>query len=247
MKRIISIFLVVCAAVAMLSLTSCSKAAIDLTGKKNVYSDLADIIISPDEYDGKTIALNSTYTVIYNFNENKVTRHIIRVFDETGEKRLGLDLKYSGDYPAVGEKVTVIGTVSKDRYIEVDRFERAKKAADFELDTLDLSADELTKLIKDHRAEYFAGENYGKTIRIFGHLSVVKEGYSYLIGLDENGKFTWDIELYDKQDRLKALAKEGTEVNPVEIIGKLSTYEENNISYACIEVISVGVVESVFK
>ena len=247
MKRIISLLLIACALIATFSLASCSRAEIDLTGKKNVYSDLADIIISPDEYSGKTIAVNSTYTVIYNFNENKVTRHILRVFDETGTKRIGLELNYSGKFPAVGEKATAIGTITADRSIAIDRFEDAKKAADFELDTLDLSVAELTELVKDHRAEYFDGENYGKTIRIFGHLSVVKEGYSYLIGLDSSGKPIWDIELHGKQDKLKALKKEGSEVNPVEIIGKLSTYEENNVTYACIEVISVGVVESVFK
>ena len=246
MKKILSVCLAVCAMISVFTLTSCSNAEVDLTGKDNVYSDLSDIILYPEKYAGKTAAISSTYTVVYNFSENKIVRHTLREFDTTGTKRALYELKYSGEFPAIGTPVTVFGTLSSDRHLAVDRFEGAKNSADFEIDTLNMTAKELKNFIEAHRAEYSAGESFGKTIRIFGHLSVV-EGYAYLIGLDGNGKYIWDVELHDSTGKTVYPTESGTTVNPVEVIGRLAVYEDDNVTYACIEVISIGRVESVFK
>ena len=87
MKRILSFILAAFALLSLFTLVSCSDYQIDLTGKKNVYSDLSVIINNPDKYVGQTIALTSTYNVVYNFSENCIQRHTIVDFDTTGEKR----------------------------------------------------------------------------------------------------------------------------------------------------------------
>ena len=230
----------------LFSLTSCSD--IDLTHKNNVYSDFANLINSPDDYAGKTIAVTSTYMPVYNYSKNKVTRHALVAFDTTGSKRAIYEVRTTdGKYPMAGSEVTVYGTINKDRYIAVDRFSGAKYGMDFEIDALDMSPTELTSFISTYRQEYSDSESFGKTIRIFGHLSTVEDGLTFLVGLDENGKYLWDIELYDPEGKFTYPQAEGNAVNTVEIVGKLSTYTDKNVIYACIKVEQIGKAESVFK
>lgn len=247
MKKFASILLVALSLISLLSFTSCAKAEIDITGKDNVYADLSDWIINSKNYTGKTVALTSTYTVVYNFDENKIIRHTLSEPDESGEKRALYEIrKPDGKYPAIGSEVTVIGTLSEGRYIAVDSISGKEYNRELDIDTLDMSATELKKFVETYRYQYTDSENHGKTVRIFGHLSN-HEDYYFLIGLDGDGKYTWELELYDPTGKLTYPKAEGTTVNPVQIIGKLSTYEEDNIIYACIEVEEVARVESVFK
>ena len=98
-----------------------------------------------------------------------------------------------------------------------------------------------------YNAEYDGSEYFGKTIRIFGHCESTHDTLKWLLGLDGNGSATWDIELKrGNQEIAYPTAKSGT-VNPVEIVGRLATYEENGIIYACITVDKISRVESVFK
>ena len=247
MKRFISLILAALTFVSVFTLVSCSDYQIDLTGKKNIYSDLSKIINNPDKYEGQTIALTSTYTVVYNFSENCIQRHTVVEFDTTGTKRALYEIKKAdGAYPAIGSEVTVYGSITAGRYINVESFSGAIAQPTYELDTVELTANELSGLIADFRQEYSSSEHYGKSVRIFGHLSSVK-GYNYLIGLDEEGQYLWEIELYDPTGSLSFPTAEGTTVNPVQIIGEMSTYVEDHITYACIKVDSVTKVESIFK
>lgn len=248
MKKIISIFLALVSLISILSLTSCSQADIDLTRKGNIYDDFASFINSPDDYAGKTVALTSTYMAVYNYSKNKVTRHTLVAIDKTGTKRALYELRTAdGKYPLTGSEVTVYGTINKSRYIEADRFSGAKYGMGFDIDALDLSPAELTSFIQAYRQEYSESESYGKTVRIFGHLSTVKDGLTFLVGLDEGGKYLWDIELHDPEGKFNYPTAEGNTVNTVEVIGRLSTYTEKNVIYACIEVLQIGKSESVFK
>lgn len=246
MKKIISICLALFSLISIISLTSCSD--IDLTHKNNVYNDFANFINSPDDFAGKTIAVSSTYMPVYNYSKNKVTRHALVAYDTTGSKRAIYEVRTSdGKYPMAGSDVTVYGTINKDRYITVDRFSGAKYGINFEIDALDLTPTGLTSFISTYRTQYDQSESYGKTIRIFGHLSTTDDGLIFLVGLDENGKYLWDIELYDPEGNFTYPKAEGNEVNTVEIIGELSTYTSKNVIYACINVQQIGKAESVFK
>ena len=248
MKKIISICLALVSLISILSLTSCSQADIDLTRKSNVYDDFAKFINSPDDYAGKTVALTSTYMSVYNYSKNKVTRHTMVANDTTGKKRALYEIRTAdGKYPMTGSDVTVYGTIHQNRYIEVERFSGEKYIMDFEIDALDLTPEELTSFINTYRTEYSASESYGKTIRIYGHLSTVEDGITFLVGLDGNGKYLWDIELYDPEGKFTYPSASGTEVNTVEVIGELGTYTSKNVIYACIKVQQVGKSESVFK
>ncbi len=248
MKKIISFLLSSISLISLLSLCSCSEADIDLRWQNNVYSNLYSFINTPEEYKGKTVALTSTYMSVYDFSKNKVIRHTLAEADRTGEKRALYEIRNeSGEYPRTGSRVTVFGTIAENDYIEVERFENAKSNQGFDFDTLTLSADELKAFITDYRKQYGESEYYGKTVRIFGHLKTVDEGYTFLVGLDSNGAYIWDIELYDPDGRFDYPSAEGNTVNPVEIIGELSTYTEDNVLYACIKVKQVGKAESVFQ
>ncbi len=248
MKKIISFALVILTLTSLLALTSCSQADIDLTGDLNVYNEFANFINSPDDYAGKTIAVTSTYMSVYNYSKNKVTRHALVAVDSTGAKRALYELRTAdGKYPMTGSEVTVTGTIHKDRYIQADSFSGEKYGMGFELDALDFSAAELKNFITTYRTEYSDSESYGKTIRIYGHLSTVEEGLTFLVGLDEEGKYLWDVELYDPEGKFTYPQAEGTAVNTVEVVGRLSTYTSDGIIYACIEVLQIGKSESVFK
>ena len=247
MKRFISLILAALTFVSVFTLVSCSDYQIDLTGKKNIYSDLSKIINNPDKYEGQTIALTSTYTVVYNFSENRIQRHTMVEFDTTGTKRALYEIKKAdGAYPSIGSEVTVYGSITKGRYINVESFSGGKAQPTYDLDALDFTADELSDFISDFRQEYSKNEHYGKSVRIFGHLSTLN-GYTYLIGLDENGQYLWEIELYDPTGSIAFPTAEGTTVNPVQIIGEMSTYVEDHVTYACIKVSDAVKVESIFK
>ncbi len=246
MKKITSLFLIVLTLLSTAALFSCGRADIDITHKENAYSDLSELILHHEKYIGKSIALNSTYTVTYSFAENKIIRHTLLEFDTTGKKRALYEVRKSdGNYPAIGSYVTVIGTLAKDRYIDVEKFEGEWSVKDPDINTLDMSAAELNKFISDFRNEYSASEHHGKTVSIFGHLSSAKN-YNFLIGLDKSGQYLWEIELHDPTGKIDFPKAEGNTVNPVHIIGELTTYVEDNITYACIRVESVARVESVF-
>lgn len=247
MKKLVSILLIALTLLSTSSLLSCGKADIDVTYKQNVYSDLSEWINNPDEYVGKSVALTSTYTVVYNFSENEIIRHTLVEHDRSGEKRALYEIKKAdGKYPAIGDEVTVIGTITKDRYIEVDSFSKIQDSLTVDIDTLTLSASELTDFIVNYRAEYSSSSNYGKSVRVFGHLSSSGD-YPFLIGLDGDGKYLWEIELYDPTGSIAFPTEDGTTVNPVQIIGELTTYIDDNVTYACIKVESVVRIESVFK
>ncbi len=247
MKRILSALLVTLTLASTATLFSCSQADIDITHKNNVYSDLSDWINNSDIYAGKTVALNATYTVVYNFSENKIARHTLLAYDTTGVKRALYEVRKSdGAYPEIGSEVTVIGTLTKDRYIAVESFSGSPSTLTVDIDALTLSAAELHTFIESYRNEYSNSEHYGKSVSIFGHLTGNDTNH-FLIGLDGDGKYIWEIELYDPTGRAYFPQAAGNTVNPVQIIGELTTFVDDNVTYACIKVDRVIPVESVFK
>ena len=243
MKRILTVAV---AAIIMICSVSCKSADIDLTKKKNIYDDFAAMITTPDEYSGKTISVSSEHTVVYNFKENKIVRHVLRAFNESGEKRALYEIKKEdGKYPAVGALVTVSGVVSSEKFISVTEF-KGKSIEDLNvnIDTLTLSTEELGNFIKEFTSKYSASESYEKSIRIFGHCMYQKEKiYAYLTGLDESGNITWNIELYAPDENIDIPEIKDQVTNPVEVIGKLTIYVEDDITYACIQVDKLTSVE----
>ena len=73
MKKALSLLLAAVALISLLSLTSCSRADIDLRNKDNIYSDLESMIKNSADYAGQTVALSAECVAIYNFSTNKST------------------------------------------------------------------------------------------------------------------------------------------------------------------------------
>lgn len=243
MKKFFAFFILL----SIIILCSCSAVDVNLTNKEDLYSQIADVINNPSDYSDKTVKITAEHSVVYNFSENKIARHVLVVNSKSGTSKALYEIKSSDEnYPKLAKPITVTGRFV-DKYIDVKAFDSAEFSNDiFDIDTLKMSSSELEQFIKQYTSEYRDSEHFERTIRIFGHC-INESGYYYLFGLDEKGAMTWTIELYNSSEGIKFPVKQGTEVNPVEIIGTLSIYFENNIAYACIDVSSVTEVESVFK
>lgn len=243
-KKQLQFIVLIC---AMLLLASCSSYDVDLRSEDNVYDEFAQYIASPESVADKTVRVTSTLSAVYNFEQNKINRFVLVEPDESGEKRALYEVRYSdGNYPALGQRVTVSGAFRNGGYIEVDSFSDDASYSVFELDALDMSASELTKTIKAFRNEYRDSEYFGKTIRIFGSIAT-HDKYTYLVGIDGSGTPLWDIELHDPSGMIPFPTVDTFALYPVEIIGELSIYFEDSIAYACIKVKSMVKIESVLK
>jgi len=244
MKKAFSIILIL---TLCLFAVSCSKYDIDLTGKENIYDELVQIITEPNDYIGKTVAITSTVSAVYNFSENKITRFLLTEFNESGEKRVLYEIRATdNNYPKIGSKATITGVICEGGYIDISEYKTEINKSTYDIDALDLSAKELFELIENFGKDYHQSPNYQKTLRIIGNC-VVRDGYKYLIGLDSDGKPTWGIELYDQNGNIVFPDTKENKIHPIEITGKLSNYFENNIAYACIEVETLHEIESILK
>ena len=232
----------------LLPLCACSGVDVNLTKKSNAYDGMVDIIQNPDKYEGKTIRLTATYSVTYSFSRNKILRHSLTEDSETGASRAVQEIvAEDGRYPLPGTRVTADGTLGEDQRLRITSFTDATiDERSFDLDALDMSAEELKDAITSFCKTYNASEIYGKTIRIFGHC-IAKDGYYYLLGLDADGAMTWTVELYDPNGLVTVEESESNTVNPVEIVGELTLYTEDNLTYACILVESIAFVDGQFS
>jgi hypothetical protein len=230
----------------LLSFTAC--ADVNLTRDSNVYEGMVEIIQSPEKYEGKTIRISSTYSVTYSYARNKLLRHTLVEQSETGASRAIQEIvSEDGRYPIIGARVTAEGRLGDDKRLYITNFaDAALDDRSFDIDALDMSAEELKTAITSFCKTYTESEIYGKRIRIFGHC-VAKEGYYYLLGLDGNGSMTWTVELYDPQGLTTVRETESTSLNTAEVVGELTLYAEDNLSYACILVESITLVDGQFS
>ena len=245
MKRIALLLLSLLLTLSLLS--SCApQADFDLTDS-DPYDAIVEMIDSHEKYTGKTVRVCGESSLLYNFSKNSVDMMLISATKD--DKIAYYEVKAEdGKYPLIGTSVTVFGSVTADKHLAVENFGKAEyDTATYDIDTLDMSTEELRAFIEGYNADYDGSEHYGKTIRIFGHCESSHDKLKWLLGLDEKGAFVWDIELYDPTGEIEYPTLADKTVNPVEIIGKLSTYESDGITYACIEVVRVIKVQSVFK
>jgi hypothetical protein len=226
---------------------SCEKKADFDLRNTDTYSAIVKLIDNHAEYSDKTVRIKGESSVVYNFSANSADTHVI--CGESEGKTAYYEIKSAdGKYPLLGSHVSLFGTVTASKQISVDEFSDAQyDDITYDIDTLSMSAADLRSFIEDYNAKYQNSEHYGKTIRIFGHCESSYDALKWLLGLDENGSVTWDIELYDPTGEISYPTQTEKTVNAVEVIGKLSTYESNGITYACIEVERVIKVQSVFK
>ena len=226
---------------------SCEKKADFDLSNTDTYSAIVKLIDNHAEYSDKTVRIKGESSVVYNFSANSADAHVI--CGESEGKTAYYEIKSAdGKYPLLGSDMSLFGTVTVNKQISVEQFFDAQfDDTTYDIDTLDMSAADLRSFIEDYNTEYQNSEHYGKTVRIFGHCESSYDALKWLLGLDENGSVTWDIELYDPTGKISYPTQTEKTVNAVEIIGKLSTYETNGITYACIEVERVIKVQSVFK
>ena len=221
---------------------------VDYTILGDPYGTILEFMANPADYQGQNIKVNALGSVIYNFDQNKVERHVMLGLDPTGCCNSSYEVRAKdGIYPINGSEVTFIGTFTSDGYIDLyDWTSNVERVAQYDIDALSMSADELEAFITEYSGNYMASTSLNKKIRIFGHL-INQSGYVYLLGLDGNGYQTFAIELHDGSNTISFPVVSGNIVNPVEVIGTLSFYFEGDIPYACIEVDEVNKVECVFK
>ena len=221
---------------------------VDYTILNDPYGTILEFMANPADYQGQNIKVSALGSVIYNFDQNKVERHVMLGLDPTGCCNSSYEVRAKdGKYPTNGSEVTFIGTFTSDGYIDLyDWTSKAQGAAQYEIDALSMSANELEAFITEYSENYMESNSLGNKIRIFGHL-INQSGYAYLLGLDGNGYQTFAIELHDGSNTISFPVVSGNIVNPVEVIGTLSFYFEGDIPYACIEVDEVNKVECVFK
>lgn len=251
MKKIITILLSVIMLIG--SFTACEskqEAAVDLdfTQINDAYNTILSFMTNPEDFTGKTMAINATHSVIYNFAQNRIDKQIMLGIDPTGCCNATYEVRSDdGNYPNLGAAARYTGSFNEGGYIQLAEFKADEtEEPSYEIDALTMTAAELTGLMESYVTEYAESSNYQKKIRVFGHC-VTQDIYHYLMGLDGDGKQTWIIELYDPTNSLSFPIVSGNVVNPIEVIGTLSVYSENNIVYACIEVERITRVECVFS
>ena len=220
---------------------------IDFTVADDPYNTILNFMNNPSDFQGKKIAIEAPSSVVYNFEQNKVTKHIMIGLDPTGCCNSYYEIRTAdGSYPKNGVKTLFVGDFTSDGYISVSEYSGSSSTAKYDIDTLNMSASELESFIFDYTQNYSSSPNATKTIRIFGHHQIYN-GYKFLMGLTGEGAQRWIIELYDPTGSLSFPVASGNLVNPVEIIGTLSFYVEGENTYACITVKEVNKVECVFK
>ncbi len=234
MKKILTLL-----TLSFIILTSCSRVDVNLTRKDNVYDEMVRFIQESDDYIGKSVKLTSNYTVTYSFAENRIIRHNLVETSPSGSSRVIQEIvSADGAYPIPGNRVTVTG-VFDNRQIAVNHFEGAPMDnRAFDIDALTITTTELNELIGAFCKEYHESRYFGQSVRIYGHC-VAQDSYYYLMGLDAKGAMTWVVELYDPKGLITTKNSESNTVNAVEVVGKFSTYTEDNLVYACIEVESI--------
>ena len=98
---------------------------VDLTTLSStmVYAEVFNMMMSPDDYIGKTIRMTGIFTV-YQDPETKQVYCGVIVEDATACCAQGFDLvmpeerSYPQDYPAPESEITVVGTLQADRTLE---------------------------------------------------------------------------------------------------------------------------------
>jgi hypothetical protein len=98
-----------------------SNVEIDITKMNStmVYSQVYDMLVSPDDYIGKTVKMTGAFTLYEGDTRNY---YACLIQDATACCSQGLefvldgDFKYPQDYPAVGSDITVVGVF--DSYYE---------------------------------------------------------------------------------------------------------------------------------
>lgn len=258
MKKITSLILLLC--LLFCTLPSCGdgeklpKLDVDVdcnfTGlsTNEIYGTVAEIMSNPDDYADKTVAITAQFSTVYNFSKNLCQTPIIIALDPTNCCDAYYEIRTAdGVYPEIGETASFVGKFNAAGYIEVTEVIRyTENAPSYHLDAVTLTTGELKQTIEDYNRSYKISELNGKTVRIIGHHSV-NDQYKFLSGLDESGRVTWSIEITTPDDSIVLPMPSGNVVNPVEIVGVFSYYEEGEQTYACIEVTSVSKTACVFK
>ncbi len=225
----------------------------EVTGKVDLdlrsldtYNTLVAFMTNPSDYQGKTVAVTATNSVLYNFSQNTV-EHIMLGYDPTGCCNAYYPIKATdGVYPANDAVAQFEGRFTYDGYIELFGYSSEKYAPSVDIDTLSMSSEELEILISAYCSNYSSNHSFGKSIRIIGHLQEAS-GYYYFMGLDSLGNGTWMIEAYEPTKTVQIPLGAQGYLNTVELIGTLSVYFEGENAYPCIIVTEANRVEGAFS
>lgn len=218
---------------------------IDFTLIDDPYSAIFALRNDTEQYAGKTIMLTARFTAIYNFSTNKIKEYVLMATDKDGCCTVACQavMDSAVGIPKLNTDVTVIGTFDDQSRITVLSWTSEDSlVGTYELDALTLSPEELTTLMVEFNDQKTKHEAYGTKIRICGNYTVMN-GYKFLIGLDESGIALWNVELYEPVGVLEFPEVEGSYIQPLEVIGSLTVYYEDDAPYACIVVEQIAEVQ----
>ena len=121
MKKFFAVFLTVVMTFALVGCggdsSSTGEIDLDLTELSStmVYSEVSNIMTTPDDYIGQTVKMNGTFASYYDEQEDEYFFACV-IADATACCQQGLefqlkgDHKYPDDYPEVGDEITIVGT-----------------------------------------------------------------------------------------------------------------------------------------
>lgn len=219
-----------------------------------LYGTVSAMMTNPADLAGKTVGITAQYSTVYNYTENKCETPIIIALDPTNCCDAYCEVRIpDGSAPELGETATFVGTFKTEKhddgyeygYIDVSKVIRDKKTSEkYDIDAVTLTADELKSMISTYGKNYKTSELNGKTVRIFGHYQLSKDGYDSLYILKEsNGSFYMMDDLCIKlivPEGITLPTSSSNYINTVEITGTFSYYTEGNTTYACINVTSAS-------
>ena len=223
-----------------------SSIRVDLDYSKYSASMLYDTInkFSADSvHNGKTVKIKAEYGGFYNSATNTYI-NVIEKFDSTAccAAYYQVVLAEGITKPAIGSTVEIVGTFDNG-FISVSAL--TLYSGSFDDTVIDIDASNMTrsdldtflKTIKSTPNEYT-----GKTVRICGHYAKSNDGFSYVVGYEQNamgGNLTsiWDFEVHSETVEFPVFTD--NYLNAFEIIGTVSSYQTAGQTWPCIEVQSI--------
>lgn len=223
-----------------------SALAVDLDYSKYSASMLYDTInkFSADsEHNGKTVKIKAEYGGFYNSATNTYI-NVIEKFDSTAccAAFYQVVLAEGITKPAIGSTVEIVGTF-ENGFISVSALTLYKGSFDntaIDIDASNMTRSDLDQFLKTIKS--VPNEYTGKTVRICGHYAKSSDGFSYVVGYEQNalgGNLTaiWDFEVHSETVEFPVITD--NYMNSYEIIGTVSSYQTAGQTWPCIEVQSI--------
>lgn len=194
------------------------------------------------QHMGKTVKIRAEYGAVFDFSSNSFV-NVVEQYDATAccAAYYPIVLNDGVKQPALGSSMEMVGTFG-DGYISVSAITLFSGSFDdtaIDIDAANMSTTDITTLTTKIRT--LKNDYVGQTVRICGHYALSQDGFSYLIGYDENGnelKSTWSVEIHSESVEFPEI--NDNYIHAYEVIGTVSSYKTpDGNEWPCIEVKSI--------